>query len=48
MDPYNQTIEVYLLENETFIWNDVYCKDDVLPVQLFEDFQIELNNIFKN
>ncbi|HHW37071.1 MAG TPA: Uma2 family endonuclease [Bacillales bacterium] len=48
VDPYNQTIEVYLLEGKTFVRNSVYFKDDILPVQLFEDLQIELSNIFRS
>ncbi|EKN70778.1 Uma2 family endonuclease [Schinkia azotoformans] len=48
VDPYNQTIEVYLLENGAYHRNGVYFKDDILKVHLLEDFQIDLNLIFKN
>lgn len=48
VDPFNQTIEVYLLENGAYIRSGVYFKDDILKVHLLADFQIDLSLIFKN
>lgn len=48
VDPYNQTIEVYLLENGAFTRSGVYFKDETIKVHLFDDFQIDLSLIFKN
>lgn len=48
VDPYNQSIEVYLLKNGRFNRDGVYFKEDILEVKRFEDFTIDLNNIFKD
>lgn len=48
VDPYNQTIEVYLLENGAYNRSGVYDKADILKVHLFDVFQIDLSHIFKN
>ncbi|WP_458414960.1 Uma2 family endonuclease [Schinkia sp. CFF1] len=48
VDPYNQTIEVYLLENGAYNRSGVYFRDDIIRVHLFEDFQIDLGHVFKD
>jgi len=48
VDPVNQVIEVYLLDGEIFKRSGVYVKGDNLPVYIFEDFNIDLNIVFRS
>lgn len=48
VDPSHETIDVYLLENETFVHAGIYFKEDHVPVNLFEDFSMDLMNIFRD
>jgi len=48
VDPVNQVIEVYLLDGEVFKRSGVYVKGDNLPVYIFEDFNIDLNIVFRS
>lgn len=48
VDPVHETIEVYLLENGMFRLDATYFKDDVLPVSIFDDLQIDLSLIFRS
>lgn len=47
VDPSNEIIYVYLLNNGKFVQSDTYFKDDSIPVNIFKDFSIELKNIFR-
>ncbi|PLR75752.1 Uma2 family endonuclease [Bacillus sp. V3-13] len=47
VDPSNENIDVYLLENGTFKHSGIYFRDDRIPVYLFEEFSIDLTNIFR-
>ncbi len=40
-------IDVYVLENERYKHNGTYAKDEVVSVHLFDDFSIELKQIFR-
>ncbi len=48
VDPVNEVIEVYLLEETAFKRNGVYVKGDTLPVSIFDDFSMELNSVFSD
>lgn len=47
VDPYNHSIDVYLLEGTVFRRSGVFVKGDTLPVSIFKDFSIDLNNVFR-
>lgn len=47
VDPVHETIEVYILDSGAYKHERTYFKDDVLKVSIFEDFSIDLNNVFR-
>lgn len=47
VDPLNETIDVYVLDGTIFKRSGVYVKGDILSVSIFEDFSIDLNNVFR-
>ena len=47
VDPVYVLIDVYLLENERYKHNGTYAKDEIVPVHLFDDFSIDLKQIFR-
>ncbi|MBS4204158.1 Uma2 family endonuclease [Bacillus sp. FJAT-49754] len=46
VDPLNETIEIFLLENGSFLRSDVLTKEDTAKVRIFDDYEIQLKNIF--
>lgn len=48
VDPYNQTVEVYLLTDEGNVFPLVYNRDDTVTVSIFEDLDINLQDIFES
>jgi Uma2 family endonuclease len=48
VDPSNEYIEVFLLQDHQFISSGFYTKEDSIKVSMFEDFTIDLKNIFPN
>ncbi|GAA0433799.1 hypothetical protein GCM10008983_07970 [Lentibacillus halophilus] len=46
MDPANQIVEVYLLNNHSLKLSNVYDKEDVVPVHVLDGLTIDLNSIF--
>ncbi|MBH8604890.1 Uma2 family endonuclease [Thermoactinomyces sp. CICC 10522] len=48
VDPFNENVEVFLLENNRFANRQVYVKGDVFTVSIFSDLLIDLNRIFKD
>lgn len=47
VDPYNMSVEVYILDRNTLKQTGVFGKDDLLPVEILPELQIDLKNIFK-
>jgi Uma2 family endonuclease len=47
VDPQNETIEVYLLQENRFAEHKTYAKGDVIQVSLFADCQVDLNHVFR-
>lgn len=48
VDPLNQLIEVYVLEEETFRPDGVYTRSDHIPVGITKELSINLDVIFSN
>lgn len=48
VDPSNETIDVYVLEQTGFKHVGTYFKEDTLPVRLFAGFEIALSNVFRD
>ncbi|CAM4127042.1 Uma2 family endonuclease [Geobacillus stearothermophilus] len=46
VDPMNETIDVYVLEEGRFRHQGMYVRDDTIPVRLFPELAIELKNVF--
>jgi Uma2 family endonuclease len=46
VDPLNEYVEVFLLENDQFISSGFYTKEDTLKVNILEDLCINLKQIF--
>jgi Uma2 family endonuclease len=46
VDPVHEAIEVYLLRENSFGEQQLYTKGDVIQVSLFEDLQVDLNEVF--
>lgn len=46
VDPSNQTVEVYLQNNDSFEIHKVYSREDSIPVHVLENLTIDLNAIF--
>jgi Uma2 family endonuclease len=46
VDPHNETIEVYLLQENRFAEQQLYVKGDMIQVSIFEDFQVDLHDVF--
>ncbi|MGG3894643.1 Uma2 family endonuclease [Geobacillus stearothermophilus] len=46
VDPMNETIDVYVLEEGRFRHQGMYVRDDTIPVRMFPGFGIELKNVF--
>jgi Uma2 family endonuclease len=47
VDPFTETIEVYLLQSEQFVRYGVFSKDDRVKINIFEDLEIDLNTVFQ-
>jgi Uma2 family endonuclease len=47
VDPYNMSVEIYMLDGVSFKQTAIFGKDDLLTVGIFPEFQIDLTNIFK-
>jgi len=48
VDPYNENIEVFTLENGHYQGRDVYVKGDVFTVSIFRDLLVDVNQIFRD
>lgn len=46
VDPLNETIAVYVLEEGRFRHQGMYVRAETIPVRLFPGFAIELKNVF--
>ncbi|HET7579560.1 MAG TPA: Uma2 family endonuclease [Bacillales bacterium] len=46
VDPYNQSIEVYLHDGTALKHSGIFFRDETLPVNVLKDFQVDLANIF--
>lgn len=46
VDPANQTIEVYVLENSSYSLDNIYTREDSISVGVLDDLIIDLSNIF--
>jgi Uma2 family endonuclease len=46
VDPLHETVEVFLLEDSSYIRGGVYTKDEEIPVSIFEDFFVNLSHVF--
>lgn len=46
VDPSNETIDIYVLQQNVFKHSGTYFRDDKLSVGIFEGFAIELSNVF--
>ena len=46
VDPYGETVEVYQFGENVFSLPDIYGVEDVMKVQIFDDLQITLREIF--
>ncbi|WP_246516675.1 Uma2 family endonuclease [Salicibibacter cibarius] len=46
VDPHHETVEVFVLQDQSFERVDVFTKNDVVKVSLFPDFEVQLNKIF--
>jgi Uma2 family endonuclease len=46
VDPYNQSVDVFFLQDKLYIHKGVYFRDEQLQVFIFHDFNINLSNIF--
>lgn len=47
VDPSNEFIDVYLLEDDRYEASGTYFKDDSIPVNIFDGFSIDLKNVFR-
>lgn len=47
VDPHNENIEVYTLQDDQFGEREVYARGDLFNVSIFDDCEIDVNNIFK-
>jgi len=47
VDPYNNTVQVYLLQNNEYRKPDIYTEEDKIKVSIFPDLEIDLTIIFK-
>lgn len=47
VDPLHEYIEVYELNGTVYNRDGIYFKGDTIPVRLFDDFSIDLNNVFR-
>lgn len=48
VDPYNQTLEVYILKEGTFNRNGIFSKEDQIKTNIIEGLEIDLSIIFKD
>lgn len=48
VDPSNEYVEVFLLQNNRFISSGFYTKEDSIKVNIFEDLSIELKHVFQD
>ena len=46
VDPINHSVEIHLLNDAQYKFHGVFTQDDTVSVNLFPDFQINLNKIF--
>jgi len=47
VDPLNMTVEVYVLEMQSYRRRGVFEKDDSLTVVIFPELEVDLKNVFK-
>ena len=47
VDPSNEHIDVYLLENGGYKHSGAYFRDDRIPVHIFDGFSIDMANVFR-
>ncbi|QKY68641.1 Uma2 family endonuclease [Lentibacillus sp. CBA3610] len=48
VDPYNMSVEVYIVDRHAFKQTKVFGKDDDLTGEIFTELKIDLKNIFKS
>lgn len=46
VDPYNQTVEVYLIADEGNVFPTIYNKEDIISVSILEGLGVNLQDIF--
>ncbi|MBB6451042.1 Uma2 family endonuclease [Geomicrobium halophilum] len=46
VDPHHETVEVFVLQDQSFERTNVFTKSDAVKVSLFPDFEVPLNKIF--
>ncbi|MFZ3588511.1 Uma2 family endonuclease [Bacillus sp. DJP31] len=47
VDPIHETVDVYFLNKGSYQHVGTYFKGDHVPVNIFEDFSIDLSNVFR-
>ncbi|WP_307365234.1 Uma2 family endonuclease [Peribacillus cavernae] len=47
VDPHHMSVEVYELDGDAYIQKGIFVREDQLKVGLFEGFEIDLKNVFK-
>jgi Uma2 family endonuclease len=48
VNPDYQTVEVYILQQDHFGREQLYTKDDVVEVSIFEDCRLDLSHVFRD
>lgn len=48
VDPLYETVEVFSLKDNAFHRADVFLKNDIVTVNIFDNFKIQLSNIFRS
>lgn len=46
VDPNNESVEVHLLEGQSYKFEGVFTKGDTVPVHVLKGLELELNQIF--
>lgn len=46
VDPAHETVDIYLLQDGYFVHNGTYISEETIRVSIFDDFSIDLKNIF--
>lgn len=47
VDPNNEIVDVFVLDENVYKLQGIYTKDDMLKVNIFPDLEIELKNVFR-